>query len=107
MHDQYKLLFGTSPKYYASPLEENEHPELDESEQTKSNSISDNIHSTQITSLEFIIGMACILTCSITYSLVSVLTQKLKEIHFSLMMFHYGWVASSMILIYLIVEHIS
>ena len=32
METQYKLLFGTSPKHYASPLEENDHPELDESD---------------------------------------------------------------------------
>ena len=80
---------------------------LSEDEEHLSTSIIDNIHSTQITSFEFIIGMSCILTCSITYSLVSVLTQKLKTIHFSLMMFHYGWVASSMVFLYLILEHIS
>lgn len=32
MGDQYKLLFGVKPKHYASPLEENDHPELDESD---------------------------------------------------------------------------
>ena len=32
MRDQYKLLFGTSPKFEMNPLVENDHPELDESE---------------------------------------------------------------------------
>ena len=32
MKDQYKLLFGTSPKFETNPLVENDHPELDESE---------------------------------------------------------------------------
>ena len=29
MDEQYNLLFWTKPKHYASPLEENDHPELD------------------------------------------------------------------------------
>ena len=72
----------------------------------QSHEIIDNIHSTRITSYEFVIGMSCILTTSIMYSLVSVLTQKLKSIHFSLMMFHYGWIASLMVFIYLTFEHL-
>ena len=32
MKDQYKLLFGTNPKFETNPLVENDHPELDESE---------------------------------------------------------------------------
>ena len=32
MEEQYELLFGVKPKHYASPLEENDHPELDESD---------------------------------------------------------------------------
>ena len=32
MEEQYKLLFGVKPRHYASPLEENDHPELDESD---------------------------------------------------------------------------
>ena len=55
---------------------------------------------------EFTIGMICIFTTSWMYSLVGVLTRKVKDIHFSLMMFHYGWVASLTILIYLVIEHV-
>ena len=32
MEEQYESLFGVKPKHYASPLEENDHPELDESD---------------------------------------------------------------------------
>ena len=32
MEEQYNSLFGTKPRYYTSPLEENDHPELDESD---------------------------------------------------------------------------
>ena len=39
MDEQYNLLFGTKPKHYASPLIENDHPELDESEFLDENNI--------------------------------------------------------------------
>ena len=32
MEEQYNSLFGTKPRHYTSPLEENDHPELDESD---------------------------------------------------------------------------
>ena len=39
-------------------------------------------------------GMFCALICAIFSSGVGVITRKLKHIHVSLMLFHYGWTAS-------------
>jgi hypothetical protein len=40
------------------------------------------------------------------YSLVGVITRKINEVHFSLMMFHYGWFASLTLALYLLFEWI-
>ena len=56
---------------------------------------------------KYAIGVVCIVITSWTWSLANVLTRKLKEVHVSLMMFHYGWLASSILLIYLVWEHMN
>ena len=56
---------------------------------------------------KYAIGVMCIVITSWTWSLANVLTRKLKEVHVSLMMFHYGWLASSILLIYLVWEHLD
>ena len=58
---------------------------------------------TDISTGRFLVGVGSVLWCSWMFSGVSILTRKLKEIHFSLMMFHYGWFATSALLGCLIV----
>ena len=52
------------------------------------------------------IGLLCIFTTSWCAAIVVVLTRYLKEIHFSIMMFHYGWTASFVLMVWLIFEFI-
>lgn len=54
----------------------------------------------------YIFGLCSIFTCSWCYSIVGVITRKINEISFSVMMFHYGWTASVILMIYLTGEHI-
>jgi drug/metabolite transporter (DMT)-like permease len=50
-------------------------------------------------------GMINAILCAWFYSGVIVSTRKLKEIHFSLMLFHYGIIASSLYLVYIVVQY--
>ena len=56
--------------------------------------------------MNYTIGVVCIVITSITWSLANILTRLIKKVHFSLVMFHYGWLASSILLIYLAAEHV-
>lgn len=41
------------------------------------------------------------------YSIVGVITRLAKDIHFSVLMFHYAWSASLILIIYLAFEHVK
>ena len=49
-------------------------------------------------------GLIAVFTASWGYAVVVVLTRKLKEVHFSLMMFYYGFFATMTLTVALIVE---
>ena len=50
--------------------------------------------------------MLFILSCAILASTITVITRKLREIHFSLMMFSYGFIATLSLGVYLILEYL-
>ena len=60
--------------------------------------------SKSISTGNFALGVASVLWCSWSFSAISIITRKLKEIHFSLMLFHYGWFATSALLGFMIFE---
>ena len=64
--------------------------------------LSHNLMNKDVTKRQYFFGLACIFTTAMTYSFVGVITRYLREIHFSLMMFHYGWTASCMLLVYMV-----
>lgn len=51
-------------------------------------------------------GVACIFTTAWMYSLTIVFSRIMKDVHFSLLMFHYGWIASVSLIVGLVIEHI-
>ena len=51
-------------------------------------------------------GVACIFTTAWMYSLTIVFSRIMKDVHFSLLMFHYGWIASLSLIVGLVIEHI-
>ena len=57
--------------------------------------------------LDYILGLTCILITSWIASIVVVVTRFLKDIHFSLIMFHYGWIASLTLFLWLIIEQVT
>ena len=56
---------------------------------------------------QYVFGLTCIFVTAWAASAVGVLTNFLKEIHFSVMMFHYGWSASATLLCYIVWEYTS
>jgi len=56
-------------------------------------------------SQNYAIGVTCIVITSVCWSLANILTRLIKNVHFSLVMFHYGWLASTILLLYLGAEH--
>jgi drug/metabolite transporter (DMT)-like permease len=60
-----------------------------------------------ISTSQYIFGMSMMLVTACCFSGVTVMTRKMKEIHFSLLMFHYGAFASTLIGAYLIIEFIA
>jgi drug/metabolite transporter (DMT)-like permease len=77
-----------------------------EEERTDDNSISHNMINKNVSKIEYLIGLSCILTTAFMYSFIGVITRRLREIHFSLMMFHYGWITSLILIIYLLFQPI-
>ena len=53
-----------------------------------------------------IFGLLMIFTTSWCFSSVGVITRKLKEIHFSIMMFYYGSFATTVLTIWTILEYL-
>lgn len=51
-------------------------------------------------------GVACIFTTAWMYSLTIVFSRIMKDVHFSLLMFHYGWIASVSLIVGLVMEHV-
>jgi hypothetical protein len=51
--------------------------------------------------------MGMMFTTAVCFSSIAVMTRKMKEIHFSLLMFHYGLFASVILGSYLIIEFIK
>ena len=51
-------------------------------------------------------GFICIFTTAILAPVVTIFTRIMKDIHFSLLMFHYGWIASLSLIIWLVFEHL-
>ena len=54
----------------------------------------------------YLVGLICIIVCAWMNASIIVITRTLKEVHFSLIMFHYGWIASVILFIYLIIERL-
>lgn len=57
-----------------------------------------------ITTVEYIFGMSMMFTTAFCFSSIAVMTRKMKEIHFSLLMFHYGLFATVILGAILIIQ---
>ena len=58
-----------------------------------------------VSSASFTFCVLAVFYTSWSYSAISILTRKLKEVHFSLIMFHYGWFASTSIFTFLTIQY--
>ena len=54
----------------------------------------------------YLVGLACVFCTAWCYSTVGVLTKYLNSIHFSVMLFHYAWSASTILIIYLSIDYL-
>jgi len=54
---------------------------------------------------EYLIGIMCALVAALGFSGISIITRKIKEVHFSIMMFWYGIFAASMYFLGLVLEY--
>lgn len=52
-----------------------------------------------------ITGLIFIFVSAISYSFVGVITRKLKEVHFSVVMFHYSLISSLILGSYILIQH--
>ena len=66
--------------------------------------VPNDSHSNKISSGKFTIGVLAVLYTAWSFGGISILTHKLKDVHFSLIMFHYGWFATTSIFGFLIIE---
>ena len=55
----------------------------------------------------YLVGLACVICTAWCYSTVGVLTNYLNNIHFSVMLFHYAWSASTILIIYLCFDYLK
>jgi drug/metabolite transporter (DMT)-like permease len=62
---------------------------------------SDSKHS----QMDQLTGLIFIFVSAISYSFVGVITRRLKEVHFSVVMFHYSLISSLMLGAYVLGEH--
>ena len=65
----------------------------------------ENTRNNRYSKMDYMFGIFCITTTAIVYSWVSVLTRKLREVHFSVILFHYTSFGSLIIFVYLLFEH--
>lgn len=64
--------------------------------------LSHNLVNKDVTLKQYQFALVCVFITAVCYSFVGVITRYLREIHFSLMMFHYGWIASLILWIYMV-----
>lgn len=55
---------------------------------------------------EYIFGAVMIFITAWAHSSVGVITRKLNHIHFSVMLFHYGVLATSLFFLWLVIDHL-
>ena len=58
------------------------------------------------TSAEYSMGLLLITCCAFFYSIIIILTRKMKDVHFSLVMFHYGFLASIILIIWIVLKYV-
>ena len=53
----------------------------------------------------FYLGLLTALVCAISYSLVTVLTRRMKSMHFSIVIFHYAWFSTVSLTLWVLIEY--
>ena len=74
---------------------------LDDEDSTTMNKINNH------TSSETALGLIFMFVVAFLYSLIIILTRKMKGLHFTLVMFHYGLCASGILLVWLIIHYLT
>ena len=62
--------------------------------------------SAKVTTVQYILGVVCIVGSAFCCGCVNITFAKLKDIHYSLLVFHYGWISSVVLFIWLLFEFI-
>ena len=61
----------------------------------------------KFTSEQYAFAMVCVFACSFLGSIILTLTRFLKNLHFTLVMFHYGWISSVILTAWLLAEYLT
>ena len=58
----------------------------------------------EVSFFHYMLGVFSIFMAAWAFSFVGVITRKVREVHFSLMMFHYGWFSTLILLTWIVIE---